>query len=686
MGFKIGTKLTAIFLILCILPTLILGIYAYNQVFESLETREIEKLELLMDNIVNTNRLTITDTEFLLKNLSSTHSFISLLEEYHLQDFNIDENHSLEANQTLRKIFVDSMGYYESIFIVASDGNIVADSLGKTGQSLGINNNDFVHKSIKDSKFTISSIYLSKLGKTEVQVPTISMSYPIMQGNGKILGAIVITLNFRNFNKVISDAKIGETGYGYMIDREGVVLNHSDSGMLLKVAEDEISNKIVEELKDKSVNKGYGQVKYRGDMWTYFYSVIPNTNWVTVFTLPENEYLDTAAQIQTNTLKIIGVSIVIATILAIIYVKSFTKNIYEMVNVMKIISEGDFTVYSQCKSKDEFGYLSISINEMVNSQQKVLYEMAVTSNKLDEVGAQLVKATENGGEYMEEITSTAQQFLTTAEENEKVLTYIEDSIKTVALQANKVEEISVIAVEESNKAHGSIIEGMDVTNRALGIMSNMDIAIEETDRDVHNLVEASEKINKFIDYIREISKQTNLLALNAAIESARVSENGGGFAIVAEEVRKLSEQSGKAAQSMSVIIKEILQEIFSVKEKIGIAKQQSLHGKEASEEVKNIFYSILNSVEEVAQIITNTSEAAKKQALGTKQVQQYMEQIGETIEYTVKGAKEIAKGTYEQSVTMGNIDNIAKGLSDTSSQLSGMVSRFKIVNINITCD
>ncbi|MBU5676059.1 hypothetical protein KQI88_06490 [Alkaliphilus sp. MSJ-5] len=79
-------------------------------------------------------------------------------------------------------------------------------------------------------------------------------------------------------------------------------------------------------------------------------------------------------------------------------------------------------------------------------------------------------------------------------------------------------------------------------------------------------------------------------------------------------------------------------------------------------------------------------EAAKKQALGTKQVQQYMEQIGEMIEYTVQGAKEIAKGTYEQSVTMGNIDDIAKGLSNTSGQLSGMVSKFEIVNTNITED
>lgn len=685
MGVKIGTKLTSIFLILCILPTLILGIYSYGQVFESLETREIEKLELLMDNIVNTNRLTVTDTEFLLKNLSSTHSFISLLEEYHLQNSNIDEKHSLEANETLRKIFVDSMGYYESIFIVASDGNIIADSLGKAGQSLGINNYDFIHKSIKESKFIMSPIYLSKLGQTGVQTSTISMSYPIKQGNGKILGAIVITVNFRNFNKAINNVEVGKTGYGYMMNREGVVLNHNDSGMLLKVAEDEISTKVVEELKDTSINHGYGHVKYGGDTWTYFYNVIPNTNnWVVVFALPENEYLDTATQIQMNTLRIIGFSIVIAMILAIVYVKHFTKNIYEMVNVMKKISKGDFTIYSQCKSKDEFGELSMSINEMVDSQQKVLHEMAVTSNNLDVVGSKLVKATENGEKYMDEITSTAQQFLTTAEENEKVIIYIEESIKNVALQANKVEEVSIIAVEESNKTHKAIIEGMNTTNKALDTMVNIDTAIEETARDVHSLVEASEKINGFIDYIRQVSKQTNLLALNAAIESARVGENGEGFAVVAEEVRKLSDQSDGAAQSMSKVINEIVQEIFTVKEKIEIAKQQSLYGKEASEEVKNIFYSILNSVEEVAQMIANTRNAANEQTIATKQVQQYMEQIGKMIEYTVEGAKEIAVGTYKQSTTMGNIDDIAKGLSNTSNQLSNIVSKFKTVNTNIT--
>ncbi|OPJ55412.1 methyl-accepting chemotaxis protein [Alkalithermobacter paradoxus] len=677
---KIGTKLTAMFLILCILPTVILGFYAYRRTFKELQRGEVEKYNILLEGIVSNTRTTLNDTEFLLKNLANNAAFTQLLNLY---NNNAQTENTLalrETNNMLRKIYVDSMGYYESVFLVGLDGNIVADSLGRTGYSLGVTDLQFVKDAMNTRGFVMSNVYMSALSQTGVDLPTVSMAYPIIEGTGQVYGAIVITFDFSNFDRVVRNTNIGQSGYGFMLRRSGEVISHPDGTILLKKADDPISLSILEKVQGGEVS-GVNHIRHNKQKWSYFYRAVPNTNWVIAFTIPEKEYLTVASQIRNNTLIIIFISILIAVLVSIVFVKKqFTRYIEQMATTMKKIAKGDFTVVSECNSGDEFEELSDSINEMTRSQSKVLSELIAVSNSLKEAGENMTQSSDEAQAYMDEIAATAQQFLASAQESKGVVIGIEESIDAVMHKSDEVEKISVNAVKESNSAQVAASVGVKAIEKAMSTMEHIDKSVSETVKDVKHLVEDSNTIREFVDYIKGIAQQTNLLALNAAIESARAGEAGRGFGVVAEEVRKLSQQSNEASEKISNIIENILKRVDIVNKKIQNAQKHSNEGKIASEDVRHQFSDILKCIHAVSNLIEKTSIAAKDQVISTKKVQEYMIKIDEMLEYTLQGAKQMAQGTQSQAQMMEDISSTASELNLMAIQLKETASQFKIDN------
>ncbi|WP_026476925.1 methyl-accepting chemotaxis protein [Alkaliphilus transvaalensis] len=677
MRLKLGTKLTIIFLILCILPTFTLGTYAYRQTFTNLREKEIEKIDLLLEGITVSTQQTINDTEFLLKNLSATPSFITMLEAYGNEGA-VDSRVQQEVNQSLRKIFVDSMGYYASIFLVGQRGEIVADSLGSTGYSLGLEELDFAKEAIASRRFTMSPLYYSSLSQTDVKLPTLSMAYPIQQGTGQVLGAIVITFDFRNFNRRVQNTDLGESGYGYILNTEGIILSHPDSSKVLKLADDGLSNEIINEIEAENTYKGINHIMIDSQMWSYFYQRVPATNWVIAFTLPEADYLVTANQIRKNTLLIIILGVLFTIIIARVFVRYLTKNIFNMVEVMKKVSMGDFTIQSQCTSKDELLDLSLSINEMVDKQREVLSQLLITSAEIETAGSHMLNSTSYADGYMQEIAATAQQFLATAEEGRNAVKKINFSVKNVAEKGTHVKESSINVGEKSDLTQQTIQDGMELTEKAMMSMIKIENSIEKTHQDTKLLVVASTKIHQFIDYIKEISRQTNLLAINATIEAARAGEAGSGFVVVAEEVRKLSQESDTAAQSVAEVITAVINAVDSVQYRVQEAKKQSDEGKKAFDRVKDSFSRINRDIKDVTEMIHSNRDAVSHQVDYLQEIKVHMNRIDETIDYILVGAKEISDGTQEQSSTINNITEISQQLNKVAHELNSIAGNFKI--------
>jgi len=195
---------------------------------------------------------------------------------------------------------------------------------------------------------------------------------------------------------------------------------------------------------------------------------------------------------------------------------------------------------------------------------------------------------------------------------------------------------------------------------------------------INELEESSRKIGDIIQIITSISEQTNLLALNAAIEAARAGEAGRGFSVVADEIRKLADESNNAARQISELVKEnqlksasTVTSVNHVEEKVSLGVDIA---SEVGESIKNIIDNIKNIVNEIDQI----DDANERQAQSTKEMEKAISNLAITSNEVAEGTENISTGIEEQLRTMTEIETTTEQLSEMAKRLRDVTSGFKV--------
>ncbi|TVQ30797.1 MAG: methyl-accepting chemotaxis protein [Phycisphaeraceae bacterium] len=328
------------------------------------------------------------------------------------------------------------------------------------------------------------------------------------------------------------------------------------------------------------------------------------------------------------------------------------KPINGLIDMVRDIADGDgdLTKRLNADRKDEIGTLSKWFNQFLDNLRDLISEVASVTSEVASASTQIAASNEQMASGMQQQQSQTAQ----------VASAVEEMAASVTEVAQKATEAS----QKSDEAGKLATQGGDIVRKTVEGMQGISEQVNESAVAVGELGKRGEQIGEIIGVINDIADQTNLLALNAAIEAARAGEHGRGFAVVADEVRKLAERTQKATEEVADSIKAIQTDTTRAVERMQTGRERVGEGVTLAEQAGESLRSIVAGSREVAAMIQSIAAGAEEQSAASTQVSRSVESINAVTSESAEGVRQASAA--------------ATQLSTKAEQLQALVGRFKL--------
>lgn len=395
-------------------------------------------------------------------------------------------------------------------------------------------------------------------------------------------------------------------------------------------------------------------------------------------------YASMQAELQSKITQIVWMSIILATIILVVSIGAalyFTNRIVAPIRNMtenaKQIADGNLGVqFEEIHTRDEVADLQQSFKQMAGNLNDIISHVSNSANQVAASAEELMasadetmKGTELISISIQDVSDAATQQTEMSEESSTFAQEVLHDAKEIAKQADHAMELSVSTNDKVQK--GSVFVEDTVSQ-----MNLIQTTVEQTDHSLTMLTGRTKEIVNILKLVQDISEQTNLLALNAAIEAARAGEAGKGFAVVADEVKKLSEQTKHSVSDISRIAAEIEKDtvntvtsIHDVKERVNTGITISHNTKATFDEILTIIGQVQGQVKQITAVsggIHSKMEAVSAQSL----------QMADMSQVTAGNAVSVASASEEQLASMEEVNAAAVSLAHLAEDLQSVVSKF----------
>ncbi|MCQ6274239.1 methyl-accepting chemotaxis protein [Bacillus sp. V3B] len=393
----------------------------------------------------------------------------------------------------------------------------------------------------------------------------------------------------------------------------------------------------------------------------------------------EKEIREDAKSSLTQVLFLSVFATLISIIMGIILSSMISKPIRLVMDQMKLIASGDLSKEPlKTKSRDEVGQLVIATNEMADSMRELLKQINIVS---ETVSSQSEELTQSANEVMagsEQIAMTIQEMASGSETQANTSSELSSIMGSFSIRVQEANENGVQIEQSSNEVLEMTNEGSQLMDSSTNQMSKIDQIVRDSVYKVQNLHKQSQEISKLVVVIKEVADQTNLLALNAAIEAARAGEHGKGFAVVADEVRKLAEQTANSVTDITEIVNNIQNGFNLVAGSLQDGYKEVEKGTAQIETTGETFTQISTSVTEMVNSIKSVSVNLSGIAANSQEMNGSIQEIAATAEESAAGVEQTSASVQQTSSAMEEVARSSNDLSKLAEELNELVRKFKL--------
>jgi len=385
-----------------------------------------------------------------------------------------------------------------------------------------------------------------------------------------------------------------------------------------------------------------------------------------------------AGSIITLLIIVIAASLVLSISIGLLMTRLITKPIKDIQALFTETEQGDFTVKGTYQSKDELGLLTASFNKMVAGVRSIIETVGETSHQVASSSQELSASADESTKASEYISTTIQELAVGSDQQVESVENSRTVIKGMTEFAGRISSNAEKAAATADQTALMSLEGTKAIDKVSAQMKSINETVVSLSEAFKHLTERSNEIGNITEVITSIAEQTNLLALNAAIEAARAGEQGKGFAVVADEVRKLAEQSAQSAEQITRLITIIQNDTKQTMNSVISATGEVKEGLVVVHEAGGAFQKIENSITEVVTQINDVTNLVKNLTAGTSEIETAISGVKEVAETAAGGTQTVSAATQEQLASMEEIAAASQILAQNAEELQHLIQKFKI--------